>query len=39
MIEWIVNATGDQIVTVMLMLWLLIGTIELYVKEKKNERN
>ena len=39
MIEWIVNATGDQIITVMLMLWLLIGAIELYVKEKKNERN
>ena len=39
MIEWLVNATGGQIVTVILMLWLLIGAIELYVREKKNERD
>ena len=39
MIEWLVNATGDQIVTVILMLWLLIGVIELCVKEKKNGKN
>lgn len=35
MIEWIMNATGDQIVTVMIMIWLIIAMIKIYVKEKK----
>lgn len=39
MIGWIMNATGDQIVTVMIMIWLIIATIKIYVKEKNNERN
>ena len=39
MIDWIVNATGDQIVTVMIMLWLIIATIKIYVKEKNDGRN
>lgn len=39
MIDWIVNATGDQIVTVMIMIWLIIAMIKIYVKEKNDERN
>lgn len=39
MIEWIMNATGDQIVTVMIMIWLIIAMIKIYVKEKNNETN
>lgn len=35
MIDWIVNATGDQIVTVIIMIWLIIATIKIYVKEKE----
>ena len=39
MIEWIVNATNDQILVVMIILWLIIAMIKIYVKEKNNERN
>lgn len=39
MIDWIVNATSDQIVTVMIMIWLIIATIKIYVKEKNDGRN
>lgn len=39
MIEWIMNATGDQIVTVIIMIWLIVATIKIYVKEKNDERN
>lgn len=39
MIDWIVNATGDQIITVIIMIWLIIATVKIYVKEKNNERN
>lgn len=39
MIDWIVNATGDQIVTVIIMIWLIIATIKIYVKEKNDETN
>lgn len=39
MIDWIINATGDQIVTVIIMIWLIIATIKIYVKEKNDERN
>lgn len=39
MIEWLMNATGDQIVTVIIMIWLIIATIKIYVKEKNDERN
>lgn len=35
MIDWIVNATGDQIITVVIMIWLIIATIKIYVKEKE----
>lgn len=35
MIEWLMNATGDQIVTVIIMIWLIIAMIKIYVKEKK----
>lgn len=35
MIDWLVNATGDQIVTVMIMIWLIIAMIKIYVKEKE----
>lgn len=39
MIEWLINATGDQIVTVIIMIWLIIATIKIYVKEKNDGRN
>ena len=39
MIEWAINATGDQIITVIIMIWLIIATIKIYVKEKNDERN
>jgi len=39
MIEWIMNATGDQIVTVMIMIWSIIATIKICVKEKNDGRN
>ena len=39
MIEWIMNATGDQIVTVIIMIWLIIAMIKIYVKEKNDGRN
>lgn len=39
MIEWIMNATGDQIVTVMIMIWLIVAMIKIYIKEKNNETN
>ena len=39
MIEWLVNATSDQIIVVMIILWLIIAMIKIYVKEKNNERN
>lgn len=39
MINWIMNATGDQIVTVIIMVWLIIATIKIYVKEKNDGRN
>lgn len=35
MIDWIINATGDQIITVIIMIWLIIATIKIYIKEKK----
>lgn len=39
MIEWLVNATNDQIIAVIIILWLIIAMIKIYVKEKNNERN
>lgn len=39
MIEWLIDATGDQIVTVIIMIWLIIATIKIYVKEKNNGAN
>ncbi len=39
MIEWVVNATGDQILTVIIMIWLIIATIKIYVKEKNDGAN
>ena len=39
MIDWIINATGDQIVTVIIMIWLIIAMIKIYVKEKNDGRN
>lgn len=39
MIEWLVNATSDQIIAVIIMLWLIIAMIKIYVKEKNDERN
>lgn len=33
MIDWIMNATGDQIVTVMIMIWLTVMLVKLIIKE------
>lgn len=35
MIDWIMNATGDQIITVIIMIWLTIATIKIYIEEKE----
>lgn len=33
------NATGDQIVTVIIMIWLIIATVKIYIKEKNDGTN
>lgn len=35
MIDWIVNATGDQIVTVMAMFWLSVMLVKIVIEEKQ----
>lgn len=35
MIDWIINATGEQIVTVMIMIWLTVMLVKIVIKEKK----
>lgn len=35
MIDWIVNATGDQILTVVAMIWLTVMLIKLIIEEKQ----
>lgn len=35
MLEWAINATGEQIVTVVAMIWLTVMLIELIIEEKQ----
>lgn len=35
MMEWIINARGDQIITVVAMIWLIVMTIKVVTEEKK----
>lgn len=34
MIEWIINATGDQILTVVVMIWLIVMTVKIVITEE-----
>lgn len=35
MIEWIINATGEQILTVVAMVWLTVMTVKIVIEEKQ----
>lgn len=35
MVDWLINARGDQIVTVVAMIWLIAMTIKVAIEEKK----
>lgn len=35
MMEWIVNARGDQILTVVAMIWLIVMTVKIVIEEKQ----
>lgn len=35
MIDWLINATGDQILTVVAMIWLTVMLIKLIIEEKQ----
>lgn len=35
MVEWLINARGDQIVTVVAMIWLTAMLIKIVIEEKK----
>ena len=35
MMEWIINARGDQILTVVVMIWLTVMTIKIVIEEKQ----
>lgn len=35
MVEWLINARGDQILTVVAMIWLIAMTIKVVIEEKK----
>lgn len=35
MIDWLINATGDQILTVVAMIWLTVMTIKIVIEEKQ----
>ena len=34
MIEWIINARGDQILTVVAMIWLTVMLVKIVIEEK-----
>lgn len=34
MMEWIINATGDQILTVVVMIWLIVMTVKIVITEE-----
>lgn len=35
MVEWLINARGDQILTVVAMIWLTVMLIKLIIEEKR----
>lgn len=35
MVEWLINARGDQIVTVVVMIWLIVMTVKIVIEEKE----
>lgn len=35
MIDRLINATGDQIITVVVMIWLTVMTIKIVIEEKQ----
>lgn len=35
MMEWIINATGDQIITVVVMIWLTVMLVKIVIEEKQ----
>lgn len=35
MMEWIINATGDQILTVVAMIWLTVMLVKIVIEEKQ----
>lgn len=35
MIEWIINARGDQILTVAAMIWLTVMLVKIIIEEKQ----
>lgn len=35
MIDWLINARGDQIITVVVMIWLIVMTIKIVITEEK----
>ena len=34
MVEWLINARGDQIITVVVMIWLIVMTVKIIIEEK-----
>ena len=35
MVEWIINARGDQILTVVAMIWLTVMLVKIVIEEKQ----
>lgn len=35
MVEWLINARGDQILTVVAMIWLTIMLVKIIIEEKQ----
>lgn len=35
MVEWLINARGDQIITVVAMIWLIVMTVKIVIEEKQ----
>lgn len=35
MMDWIINARGDQIITVAVMIWLIVMTVKIVIEEKQ----
>ena len=35
MVEWLINARGDQILTVVAMIWLTVMLVKIIIEEKR----